>query len=180
MAAHVDHQEGGPALAPHETKSYNVESYWDLFWLCLGTGPLACFLWAHKRVLVLAPEELTLESVSVCCTSKKRLPYGELAGVDRVNCCGCAAFGGGALGDNIVPGCGCQNEMVDEIIGTMKARQRARGDTAQVQRAEQVLDRVFALEQRVGGVDAKLDALLAHLKVPPPYIAAAPATQKMV
>ena len=184
-AKHVDHQEGGPALPPQETKVYNVTGYIDLVWLSLAVGPLSCCLWPYKRTLVLAPEEVTLEASSVCCHNKKRVPYGELGGVERANCCGCAAFGGGALGDSIVPGCGCESVLVDEFVGTLKERRRARGDTAQIQRAEQALDRVAALEQRLSGVDAKLDALLAHLNVPPPPKApagaatAAPAAQHM-
>jgi hypothetical protein len=178
---HVDHQEGGRALAPNVIKSYNVMSYLDLFWLCLGTGPLACFCWPYRRTLVLATDEVTLEEMSVCCTSKKRVPYGELSGVDIVNCCGCASFGGGALGGNITPGCGCQTALVGEIVGTLKERQRQRGDIAQLQRTEQALDRVAALELHAGNMDAKLDALLAHLKVPPPArVTAAPAAQQMM
>ena len=180
-AAHVDHQEGGKALPPDETKSYDVTGYTDLPCL-LPFGPLLCLVWPYKRTLVLAPEEVTLENVMVCSSSKKRVPYGELGGVDFVSCCGCAAFSGGTLGESIVPGWGCQHEMVDEIVATLKERQRARGDTAQIQRAEQALERVAALELRLGSVDAKMDALLAHLNVPPPkaVVAAPPAMQRMV
>jgi hypothetical protein len=172
----VYHEEGGQALPAHETKAYNVTGYWDCVWLCLGTGPLACCLWSYEKTLVILPEELTLENKSVCCASKRRVPYGELGSVELASCCGCAAFGGGALGDGIVPGWGCSHDLVAEIVGTLKARQRTRGDQAQIQRAEQTATRLQEVELRLVNVDAKLDALLSHLKVTyPAYTAPAAA-----
>ena len=173
----IDRQEGGQALHALETKAYEVTANWDLCWLCTGLGPFALCVWPYVRNLVVSPEEVTLEDKSVCCTNKKRVPYGELGSVEIGNCCGCAAFGGGALGANFVPGWGGKHALVAEIVGTLKERQRARGDTAQIQKAEQTANRMSALEAKVSGVDAKLDALLAHLKVPLPT--SAPAAQSM-
>ena len=52
--------------------------------------------------------------------------------------------------------------MINEIIATLKARQRSRGDQAQIQRAEEATVRLSRLE-------AKMDAIIAHLgiHVPP-------------
>ena len=47
------------------------------------------------------------------------------------------------------PGCGCETEKVDDMVADLKQRMRQRGDTAQIQRAEETLER---LDQ----VDAKL------------------------
>jgi hypothetical protein len=49
----------------------------------------------------------------------------------------------------ISPGCGCETEKVDFIVAELKKRMRERGDTAQIQRAEQTLG-------RLDEVDAKL------------------------
>jgi len=107
---------------------------------------------------------VTLENKNLCCASKKRVPYGELGSVDLTACCGCAGFGGGPLGD-VVPGCGCQHGIVAEIVGTLKARQRARGDQAQITKAEEAAGKLKEVELRLLSVDAKLDAILSHLKV---------------
>lgn len=95
----------------------------------------------------------------LCGTHVSKRPYGELGSVDRGTCCCCisveSAFG------PLSPGCGCEQEKVDEIVTDLKQRMRTRGDTAQIQRAEETLER---LDQ----VDAKLDAILDHLNIPKP------------
>lgn len=84
---------------------------------------------------------------NLCGTNVSKRPYGELGSVDRGTCCGCvsveSAFG------PLSPGCGCEEDKVDEIVHDLKERMRRRGDTAQIQRAEQTLE-------RLDEVDAKL------------------------
>ena len=83
----------------------------------------------------------------LCGKHVSKRPYGELGSVDRSTCLCCisvdSAFG------PISPGCGCDNATVDEIVMLLKDRMRLRGDTAQIQRAEQTL-------KRLDEVDAKL------------------------
>lgn len=92
-------------------------------------------------------------------TSKR--PYGELGSVARANCCCCVSFHS-SFGD-ICPGSGCSADLVDEIVDELKARQRGRGDTAQIRRQEETLE-------RLDNVEAKLDAIMSHLNIaaPPP------------
>ena len=58
----------------------------------------------------------------------------------------------------VSPGCGCDTDLVDEIVAELKARQSGRGDTGQIKRAEQTLQRLDELE-------SKLDKIMDHLKI---------------
>ena len=77
----------------------------------------------------------------------EKRPYGELGSVSKGNCCCCVSANSG-LGE-IQPGCGCDEARVDEIVTELKTRMRARGDTAQILRSEETL-------QRLDQLDAKL------------------------
>lgn len=61
----------------------------------------------------------------------------------------------------ISPGCGCQHSKVEELVEELKARQRTRGDTAQIQRTEQTLERLDQME-------TKLDLIMEHLNISQP------------
>mmetsp|Transcript_14456 Transcript_14456/g.28220 ORF Transcript_14456/g.28220 Transcript_14456/m.28220 type:complete len:83 (+) Transcript_14456:332-580(+) len=74
----------------------------------------------------------------------------------------------------ISPGFGCEAELVDEIVEELKKRMKTRGDTGQIQRAEQQLHEIAILKGEVANVNAKLDAVLQHLNI------AAPQPQKMM
>ena len=56
----------------------------------------------------------------------------------------------------------------------MKVRMKARGDTGQIKRAEQLLGEIQILKAQAQNTDAKLDAILKHLNIdaPPPNAAA--------
>ena len=82
----------------------------------------------------------------------EKRPYGELGSVSKGNCCCCVSANSG-LGE-IQPGCGCDEARVDEIVTELKTRMRARGDTAQILRSEETLQRLD-----------KLDAKLVRIKV---------------
>jgi len=86
-----------------------------------------------------------------------KLSYGEIGSVDKGNCCCFVSFGGGV--GEIYPGCGCDNDKVDEIVTDLKARIRGRGDTAQIRHQEDAL-------KRLDVVDAKLDLILKHMNIP--------------
>lgn len=61
------------------------------------------------------------------------------------------------------PGWGGESELVDEVVGLLRERQRVRGDTAQIKKAEENANKIDDLSRKV-------DALIAHFKVdvPPP------------
>ena len=160
------------ALPDQETKTYHIVSSWEPIILCLtgtsfGFPCLMCFPGPTNHELTLAPEEVILTSSNTCTTAKRRLPYGELGGVDKVQNCGCDAFGGGSLGV-LQPGWGGAEEapLISEILATLKRRQQSRGDQGQIQRAEEANVRMQRLE-------AKLDAIIKHMNVSvPPFVPA--------
>jgi hypothetical protein len=49
----------------------------------------------------------------------------------------------------ISPGCGCEKDTVDEIVLELKQRMRARGDTAQIVRAEETLSKLGEIEAKL-------------------------------
>ena len=102
----------------------------------------------------------SLHSIStICGQSESKRPYGELGSVAKSNCFCCVAVTS-SFGD-ISPGCGCDEATVDVVVEELKSRQRGRGDTAQIQRAEQV-------KERLNEMDEKLDLIMNHLNIPQP------------
>ena len=68
----------------------------------------------------------------------------------------------------ICPGWGCSAGLVEDLVEDLKKRQRGRGDTAQIKRAEQTIERLDNLE-------SKIDLILNHLNIEAPI----PVAQKM-
>jgi hypothetical protein len=105
----------------------------------------------YKTTLRLDKEEATKTDITLCGKVESKRPYGELGSVDHSNCFCCvgveSAFG------PISPGCGCEASKVDDVVVELKRRMRTRGDTGQIQRAEQTL-------QRLNEVDAKLVSVI--------------------
>ena len=66
------------------------------------------------------------------------------------------------------PAARCQKSLVTEIVEELKARQKARGDTGNIKRAEQTIDLVSEVKSDVASLTAKVDAILAHLNIPAP------------
>jgi hypothetical protein len=60
---------------------------------------------------------------------------------------------------SISPGCGCNEERVDEIVDELRKRIRERGDIAQLHRTEQTL-------KRLDEMDKKIDMIMEALKIP--------------
>ena len=127
-------------------------------------------------MLFLEPNEVQLVQKDCCGSQTKRLPYGELGNVTMNTSCGCcAAFNGGGLAGTadgaegaFSPGCGCQKELVHTIVDELNRRQRSRGDVAQIKRADEAARNMKALSVKVDMLDAKMDAIMAHLKIPTP------------
>jgi hypothetical protein len=115
---------------------------------------------------------------NLCGSSESKNPYGELGNVSRGNCC-CFVSVESSIGKlkwilfishtvchdpltaalgPISPGCGCDSQAVNEIMNELKARQTGRGDTAQIKRAEQTLERLDEIE-------SKLDKIIDHLQI---------------
>mmetsp|Transcript_40216 Transcript_40216/g.83778 ORF Transcript_40216/g.83778 Transcript_40216/m.83778 type:complete len:157 (+) Transcript_40216:155-625(+) len=111
----------------------------------------------YKTILLLEKEEVTRTDTNLCGTNSQKRPYGELGSVGKGNCCCCVNVVSG-IGE-ISPGCGCEEEKVDLIVIELKKRMRIRGDTAQIQRAEETL-------KRLDDIDAKIDIIMKHLNVP--------------
>lgn len=117
-------------------------------------------------MITLGDDEVDLRNV--CCfglvDNKKRVPYGELSGVDKNKACGCFyTIGAGALSKGVgngefCPGIGCSEQYVDEIVEQLKARQTARGDAGNIRRVEEN-------QMRLEMVERKIDALLEHLHI---------------
>jgi hypothetical protein len=60
---------------------------------------------------------------------------------------------------SISPGCGCNEERVDEIVDELRKRRRERGDVAQLHRTEQTL-------KLLDVTDKKIDMIMEALKIP--------------
>ena len=121
-----------------------------------------------SKVMTLEPEEAVLKIDCVGCHTETRRPYGELGSVDKVKY-GCCVGVGSELSAKmpICPGNGCNEALVDEIVADLKRRMKARGDTGQIQRAEQMLDEVRRVGADVAEIRANVQAIMDHLKIQP-------------
>ena len=61
-----------------------------------------------------------------------------------------------------------------QLVAELKKRMKARGDTGQIKRAEQLLGEIQILKAQAQNTDAKLNAILKHLNIeaPPPTASA--------
>jgi len=123
-----------------------------------------------KQTLLLEQEEAVLNTTTCISNASKRMPYGELGSVEHATVCGCChSFTSNLNPENegkkqpIAPGCGCDEEVVEEIVNQLKARMKGRGDTGNIRRAEESLKVTKALA-------AKVDAILRHMKIPEPQV----------
>ena len=151
-----------------EHKEYDVTS----------TCAKICSCGTATSTLYLEADEVLLKNKDCCAQQQKRQPYGELGSVDMVTSCGCcAAFNAGGLAPGvegqagaISPGCGCQRELVSEIVEELNRRQRHRGDVGQMKRADEQAQNIKVIGERLQTVEAKIDALIEHLSVPQPVV----------
>jgi len=151
-----------------EHKTWDTTNYCEKF---CPPGSILTLCTTAQR-LELEPEEAVLVTSNCCSTVNQRRPYGELGSVDKITCCG--IFNSFQFGDSTVcPGCGCEGSKVEEIVHELKLRMKARGDTGQIKRAEQMLGEIQILKAQSQNVDAKLDLILKHLGLDPPVAVAA-------
>ena len=199
----VDHQPSASnttfAAVRFEHKEYNVTNYFQKFWIVPGIIPLCCTL---DQKLELEAEEAHLVTTTCCSTETQRRPYGELQAVDHIRCLGCCScfkFAdtpcaprveinqrvGSAEVDamcphRLCPQCFCAGDLVEEIVKELKTRMKARGDTGQIKRAEQLLGEIQILKAQAQNTDAKLNAILKHLNIEAPPPTASAVTQQPV
>lgn len=117
--------------------------------VCLGNCFIQCPFSSTlypSSLLIFLPFQF-YSDIDLCGKHVSKRPYGELGSVDRSTCLCCisveSAFG------PISPGCGCDTERVDEIVMELKQRMRQRGDTAQIQRTEETLQRLTEVETKL-------------------------------
>merc|ERR1740121_1242095 len=132
-----------------ETKDYDVTNYPECCCIFLCTCGTAC---CTKTNLELGSDELTIVQENMCGRTSSRTPYGNLGSVEtELAFCCCHS-----LPDVANPGCGCNEELVDEIAGELQERKVMRGNIAQMKQQENIIKEVLQLE-------VKMD-LLCHKK----------------
>ena len=115
---------------------------------------------------------------TTCCTTQtQRRPYGELQAVEHLRCLGCCHCFQFAE-TKVSPQCFCAEDLVAEIVKELKTRMKARGDTGQIKRAEQLLGEIQILKAQAQSTDAKLNAILKHLNIEAPPPTASAVTQQ--
>jgi len=67
-----------------------------------------------------------------------------------------------------------------QLVAELKKRMKARGDTGQIKRAEQLLGEIQILKAQAQNTDAKLNAILKHLNIEAPPPTASAVTQQPV
>lgn len=120
------------------------------------TVPCCCLSYiCFKVTLVLEPEFLFVNTWNLCGTNKVRMAYGEVS-VDKTSCCCFVAVNGWS------PGCGCESAKVNEISEELQKRVNKRGNTGQIQRAEQTLEAIHHLNAKVDMLERKLDMVIQN------------------
>mmetsp|Transcript_27047 Transcript_27047/g.89970 ORF Transcript_27047/g.89970 Transcript_27047/m.89970 type:complete len:166 (+) Transcript_27047:69-566(+) len=149
---------------PFERKEYDVTNTLANTIAAMCGWPCALM---NKQQLILEPEEAVLITTTMCDTNTQRRPYGELGSVDKSSTCGCCVGVSSGLGA-MQPGCNCEEELVAEIVEELKKRMKTRGDTGQIQRAEQQLTEIMKVQSDMAALNSKVDAILAHLEISAP------------
>jgi len=138
----------------------HIEACCGCFWTLGING------WTRKT-LRLDAEEAVLTVRSNCINRVSKRPYAQLGSVDSVNSCVCCWSVGSNIEEGpeghmgLSPGFGCDQQVVEELVAELQARKVGRGNIAQIKAQE-------VLAMRVDHLHAKLDAVLAHLSIPPP------------
>lgn len=125
-------------------KMYTVTNFWGQLLCCFG-GP-------YQSTIVLEPEFVVIEDLRICGNNRRRIAYGEYS-VDRSSFLCCISV------NDISPGCGCSKSLVDEISEELQRRVGNRGNTGQMQKAEQTLDLLLKVNSRLDEIEKKIDVM---------------------
>ena len=95
-----------------------------------------------RKMLDLQSEEVVLRTQNCCCNVTQRRPYAQLTLLEERSMCWgtCAAINSDLAPMNdkgeggIVPGCGCDQELVQEVVRELNLRKDGRGKVAQMRR----------------------------------------------
>jgi len=118
------------------------------------------------KTLTLEEEEAYYEVHCGICNADTRRPYGELGSVDKTNVLCCKGVSSDLFrGWCVAPGCGCQEEKVDEIVAELKARMKERGDTGQIRRTDEVVEEVRALREDVSEMKEDMKKIMQALNI---------------
>lgn len=160
----LNHQEYDRLKDSDEYGEYTAKTFDEKVYdvACILPKTLCCV----SATLYLHPNEA--EFKNDCCYGfsqvNRRVPYGELAGIEKEKCCWFSAFKAGTLtsksshGEEVpfCPGTGFEDEYVNEIVEELKLRQYHRGDAAKMRILEKQI-------RDISRVEGKLDAIMDHL-----------------
>jgi len=157
-----------------ETKEYNVTDQGCQLLCCLTCPlhflPVIPGTMGSKRMVLEEEEAVLMINCPPCCSINTRRPYGELGSVDKNNCLCCKGVSSDLNKSfPLFVGWGCDDAKVTEIVSELKARMKARGDTGQIERAEETLSEVKHLREEVSSLKADMKLLMQHLNVPVQY-----------
>lgn len=169
MANVVPIANAAPTVFPR--KEYKVTDTGMQLFCCLTCPihwmPIVPGILGEKRI-VLEEEEAVMTVNCGICNAETRRPYGELGSVDKGNYCCCYGVASDLTKSMpICPGMGCDEAFVDEIVADLKRRMKSRGDTGQIQRAEQMLIAVQNVGADVRVMQANIHKIMEHLKLEP-------------
>ncbi len=134
-----------------------------LHWMPIVPGVMG------TKKIILEAEEAVYKVDCCIYHIETRRPYGELGSVDEANCCGCIGVASGlSKGAPVCPGCGCEKDLVAEIVAELKARMKERGDTGQIQRQEVMMNEIKRLSADVADTKECVRLLCEHFKIPLP------------
>ena len=122
-----------------------------------------------KKTLMLESEELVLQTECCYYDDISRKPYGEVGSVEKMSLCCCSClYWEKRVKCPLAVGWGCEGERVDEIVGELHKRMKARGDTGQIQKLEEVMEEVQRLKREMKGMNVSMELLLNHFGLEKP------------
>lgn len=131
-------------------KSYDVTNF-------IESGSSVCCVGWTTKTLSMEEEEVVLKTRNCCLNQAQRRPYAQLNTVDlRTQCFNiCYAISSDLApvdvegNGGIVPGCGCDELKVKEIIDELNVRKNGRGNIAQIRQQTFMLDKVNRLKLQI-------------------------------
>lgn len=130
------------------------------------TGCCQQFCCCGSQILLLDPEEAKYVSTNCCTSTVSSRPYGQLSSVEESKCCCCVGVTSsmGAM----QPKCGCETELVREVVEELKRRMRARGDTGNIQRQEELNSLLLVHDAQLRGICQKMGLEVPVVEAPQP------------